>query len=131
MTTKRTNTEAGVPYEVGPTLQWPASASDIGLAAVAGAGATINSNVIPSYGWQKGGVGMLSDQAVTLTVQRYLDAAGQIPVGAAITGNLSANVAGSVSWSDGIPYGSFQVSVHNAGGTPANLSKVLALVQSG
>ena len=84
----------------------------------------VTSGPVNTQGLTRGAVGMKSDQAVTLSVQRYIDAAGLVPLGAAITVALAANVANSVNWTDGAPATSIVITVTNAGGTQANLINV-------
>lgn len=98
--------------------------TSIGLATPVGDGATGVSNVINTQGLFKGSAGLISDHAGTLKVQRYADAAGLIPVGAALTVALVASVGNAVGWSDGLPCGSIQVSVINAAGAVANLTNI-------
>lgn len=131
MTTVKTNLEAGVAHDVGSALQCSFTPAALGLATTVPNGGSVQSSVMPSNGWQKGAVGLKSTQAGNLTVQRYLDAAGTIPVGAAITAALSANTAGYVSWNDGLVFGSFQVTVSNSGGSNATISSALLVLQAG
>lgn len=118
------------PHEQGESLQCFVLASVHALAGPIAASGNVKSAVIPTYGWQKGGIGVTSSQAGQLSVQRYLDAAGTIPVGAPITASLTAGMAAAVTWSDGLPFGSIQAEVTNTGGSPANLTNVTVLLQS-
>jgi hypothetical protein len=92
-----------------------------GLPAQVAANATANSNVINTNGLTKGSAGLVSDHAGTLQVQRYVDANGQVALGALITDNTSPY---SVAWSDGLPCGSIVVSFVNTAGAVANLSNI-------
>lgn len=87
-----------------------------------GAGLTGTSGVINSQGLGKGAVGLQSDHAGTLNVQRYIDAAGVIPLGAVITVAVVAATPVGVSWADGLPAGSIVVSFVNSAGAVANLT---------
>lgn len=98
--------------------------ANVGLPAQVPATGNISSSIITTSGLTRGAVGMKSSQAVTLSVQRYIDAAALVPLGAAITVALTANVANSVNWTDGAPANSIVITVSNAGGTAANLSNV-------
>jgi hypothetical protein len=106
-------------YTQGPTMF--ISAAAIGLLTPVAISATNSSLVINTQGLSKGSVGIVSDHLGTLSVQRYVDAGGVLPVGAAITDNTSPY---AVSWVDGIPCGSIVVSFINTAGAVANLSSI-------
>ena len=104
------------------------SASTIGLSTPVAAGATGNSNVIPTNGQTRGAVGLQSSHAGTLNVQRYVDAKGVIPLGAVITTAVVAATPISVNWADGIPSGSLVMSFVNSSGAVANLTDITVLL---
>ncbi len=131
MTTVNTNEQAGIPHDIGPALQYPIPAATLSLAVSVPSAGSVQSAILGSYGWQKGSVGVKSTQAGTLSVQRFLDAAGAIPIGAPISAVLIGGTANSVSWTDGIPYASFKITVSNSGGSAATLSNVAVLLQAG
>lgn len=90
----------------------------------------VSSSVFSILGWPNGAVGVTSTQAGTLTVQRYLDAAGTLPLGAVITASLTANTAASVSWADGLPAQSIKITVSNSSASAAaTISGVVVIVQ--
>ena len=64
-------------------------------------------------------IALTSDHVVTITIQRYLDAAGLIPVGAAATQATTANVAGYCATSATIPAFYFGFTIANASGSTA------------
>lgn len=119
-----------------PQPLWLIPAATIGLAATVPISGTINSLVIvtggpTNGGWQAGGVGLSSSQAGLLKVQRFLDAAGLIPMGAVIQGTLVAATPLSVSWADNLPFQSMQITVTNSSGSvAATLTNVTAVLQS-
>ena len=117
--------------EEGSALQWQIPSAAHNLVGPVPNGGNILSPVIPAPGWQKGAVGLTSTQAGQISVQRYIDAAGTVPVGAPLTAALVATVANWVSWQDGVPYGSFRITVTNTGGAPATLTNVAVLLQTG
>ena len=82
---------------------------------------TYNTDLMPG-GF--GGVifGLTSSQIVTITIQRYADLAGAIPVGPLSTQALTAATAGWTGFADGLPYLSFNCSIINASGSTANLT---------
>lgn len=125
------NEETSAPVEQAGSVQAVIAAAVHGLASAIAAAGNIKSNVIKTLGWQKGGVGLTSSQAGVLSVQRYLDQAGTIPVGAAITANLTAATAAAVTWSDGLPCQSIQIEVTNSSGsTAAVLTGTTVLLQA-
>jgi hypothetical protein len=99
-----------------------------GLPAQLNASQTLTSNPVVTGGLTRGAVGIQSDHAATLNVQRYIDAAGLVPIGAVITVALVANAPNAVSWNDGIPCGSVTVQVANSAGAVANLTNLTLLL---
>lgn len=91
-----------------------------GFPAQVADGATYNSDLLPANGPLA--VGLTSDHAATLNVQRYADLNGSTPVGALLTAALSANTPGYVSAEDGMPYLSYNVQIVNSGGAVANIT---------
>jgi len=88
-------------------------------------GGTVTSAVISTRGLSRGAVGLKSDHGGTLTVTRYVDAQGLVPLNAGPAAlAIAANVANSVGWSDGLPCGSIQIKFVNNAGAVANLSEV-------
>lgn len=131
MSVQASHEEASSPHEQGESLQCFVAAAIHGLAAPVPISGNIKSAIVPTYGWQKGGVGLKSTQAGEISVQRYLDQAGNVPVGAAVTAALTANQAAAATWSDGLPFGSLQVTVTNTSASAAaDLSDVTVLLQS-
>ena len=123
--------QTSAPYDVGAAEQCFVAAGVHGIAGPIAASGNVKSNVIRTLGWQKGGIGLVSTQAGQISIQRYLDQAGTILVGAAITQALTANTAASATWSDGLPCGSVQITVTNSSGsTAATLSSITVLLQS-
>lgn len=114
----------------GPKLQKFLTAADIGLSTSVAASGSSTSSLIQSNGYGAFAVGVTSSQAGTLTVQRYLDAAGTVPQGAALTASLTAGTAAVVNATDGVPFVSFSVSVSNSGTSAATLSNVGLLLQA-
>lgn len=123
---------SGVGYERGATQQVLLTAAQMVLAlSVPASGGTVQSALLQMNGWQRFSIGLTSSQAGTLSVQRYLDVAGTIPQGAAVTAALTAATAAVVNaGSDLAPCASVQVTVSNSGGSPATLSNVGAILQS-
>lgn len=116
----RTQADVHTPVDSGPLLQAYLTGTDIGLTAPG------TSQLIASGGYPKFAVGATNSVAGSINVQRYLDAAGTIPQGAALTTSLSAGVAGVLNANDGLPFQSFTVNITGAG----TLSGVAVLMQS-
>lgn len=116
--------------ETGPAFQYLLTATFLGLNAVVPASGQLQSAVLPSGGYQKIAVGLTSSQTGNLTLQRFLDAAGAVKQGAAITAALTAATAAVVNANDGLPFASYQVTVSNTGGSNANLTGVGGILQS-
>ena len=102
---------------VSPPTPFPATIAD---------GATWSSNLIPSA---FGGViaGATSDHAATLTIQRYADLAGLVPVGPLSSQAMTAATPAWTGAADGLPYLSFAVSIINSAGSVANITNVQIL----
>lgn len=116
--------------DVGPKLQKFLTAADIGLSTSIAASGTNLSNLIVSNGYGAFAVGVTSSQAGTLTIQRYLDAEGTIAQGAPLTASLTAATSAVVNATDGVPFGSFMVSVSNSGTATATLTNAGVLLQA-
>ncbi|MDR6381825.1 hypothetical protein [Paraburkholderia caribensis] len=130
MTTRADNT--GLGGEQGPSLQCPITAAQLGLAAQVPASGQLQSGILLSNGWKYFALGLKSTQAGAVTIQRFLDAAGTVAIGAPVTAALTANTAQTVSigTADTLPFMSYQVTVTNTGGSPATLSNVAGLLQA-
>ncbi len=115
----KTQTDVHTPVDSGPLLQVFLSATELGLSAPG------TSPLILAGGYPRLSVGATSSVAGSISVQRYLDAAGTIPQGPALTQALTAATAGVLNATDGLPFQSFTVTI--TGGT---LSNVGALLQS-
>ncbi len=121
------------PADNGPTLQVSKAAgdADVGLTLTpVPNGGSVTSQPVPSGGYKSLSVGLKSTQPGAINVQRYLDAAGTIPVGAVATAALVANTANSVSIADGIPFLSFTIQVTNTGASPGTISNFALLLQA-
>lgn len=102
---------------VTPPTPFPASIAD---------GATWSSDLIPAA---LGGViaGVTSSHAATLTIQRYADLAGLVPVGPLLSQALSAATPAWTGVADGLPYLSFAVSIVNSAGAAAAITNAAIL----
>ena len=93
----------------------PLSQSD--LPANIAANGTYTSPLILADGFYNLIVGATSDRAGALNVQRYIDEAGLVPVGAADTIALVANTAKVLKINDSVPFGSYKVIITNTDGS--------------
>ncbi|MCM2547638.1 hypothetical protein [Burkholderia glumae] len=128
--TQRTDI-SGVGGELGPALQCLQSAAQLGLTGTVPANGSLAGPALVSNGWKLFSVGLKSSQAGQISVQRFLDLAGTVPQGAAVTASLTANTAASATvGTDGLPFASVQVTVTNSSGSAATLSAVQGLFQA-
>lgn len=116
--------------DCGPKLQAFLTPADLGLTTTVAASGNTQSSVMPSNGYAAFAFGVTSTQAGTVSIQRYLDAEGTVKQGAALTASLTANTAAVVNADDGVPFGSFQVTVSNSGASAATLSNAGLLLQA-
>lgn len=117
------NTAYVTPRGVGPVLQNNPTPPTPAPATIAAAGTWV-SGVIPSDGYKALAVGATLSQAGSISIQRYLDVAGLIPVGAPITAALVASTPNAATVNDGVAYAAFQITITNSGGSTGNLTNV-------
>lgn len=123
------------PFATGPAAQvdlstWAGlSAAGVPGATIAG-GANFTSSPIQVPGYRNLAVGARLSQTGTITIQRYLDKAGQVPVGALISVSLVANTSNWATVNDGLPFQSFVFVIANTSGSLGNLDRFAALVQA-
>lgn len=97
------------PVDSGPLVQAFLSGTQLGLTAP---GTTA---LIPAGGYPKIAIGATNSVAGSISVQRYIDAAGLIPQGVALTQSLTAGTAGVLNINDGAPFQSFTITISGAG----------------
>lgn len=94
-------------------------------------GTTWSSGVFSMNGFNQAVAAILANQILTVTVQRYMNSAGTLPVGAAGTLTSTANTAGYTSTlSVGVPATHLKVTVANASGDTAIVSAFAIGLQS-
>lgn len=101
------------PVDSGPLVQAFLSGAQLGLTAP-GASALIQAG-----GYPKLAIGATSSATGSISVQRYIDAAGTIPQGAALTQALTAATPGVLNVTDGLAFQSFTITI--VGGTLSNV----------
>jgi len=124
------------PAAQGPTLQadlsaWAGLAAGGAPVSILAAG-TYQSNVIQNNGFRSIGIGVKSTQAGALTIQRFLDRAGTVPIGAPVVaaGGLLANTSNWATVNDNLPFASFSFSITNTGGSTATISNFACLLSA-
>lgn len=108
------------PVDSGPLLQAFLNATELGLTTPG------TSPLMMSGGYPNLSVGATNSVAGSIVVQRYLDEAGTIPQGPALSQSLTAGTPGVLNVNDGAPFQSFTVQITGAG----TLTNVGALLQS-
>lgn len=120
------------PVAIGPIAQ-----ADLSTSATIGPGPTTvaasgswASYVTPTDGYKVIAVGVTSSQAGQLSVQRYLDTAGLVAQGAAVTAALTAATPAVVNCTDGAPCQSFKITITNTGGSTATITNFACLLNA-
>lgn len=122
--------EQQLPVAQGPCVQSQVPAAMLAMPATIAGNGSITSGLISSDGYQKISVGLLSDQNGSLSIIRYLDDAGTIAQTAATPVAVVGGTAALCNVTDGLPFACFKITLTNTSGTIANVSKVIALLQS-
>jgi hypothetical protein len=122
--------QPGLDVAQGPSVQSLVPASVHGLASSIAASGNTASNLIVSDGYKSLAVGVTSSQNGQIQVQRYLDDAGTVKQGAAVTASLTGGTAGVCNVTDGNPFASYTVTITNTGGGTANLTNLAILQQA-
>jgi hypothetical protein len=91
------------------------------------AAGTYDSGVMGGSGYNRLAAAVTSSQNGVLSITRYIDAAGTIPIGTVATQALTAGTPGWTWINDGMPFASWRVTVTNPGGTPANITNAALL----
>jgi hypothetical protein len=127
------NNQYWEPFANGPVAQTDISAwtglNPVPPATIAAAG-NWTSAVIVADGFKAIGIGVLSTQAGAITIQRYLDRAGLVPVGSLLSAAITGGTAQSLTVNDGVPFQSFKASITNTGASPANISNFCCLLNA-
>lgn len=121
------------PFSTGPVAQadlsaWPGLSATGVPGATIGAGGNFTSIPIICPGWRSIAVGARLSQVGTITIQRYLDRLGVVPVGALVSASLVANTSNWATVNDGLAFQSFIFAINNTSGSLGNLDRFAALV---
>lgn len=126
------NTQYWEPTATGPLFQVDLTAATLvppPPATIAAAG-NFTSNVINADGFRAIAAAVTSSQVGAISIQRYIDKAGTIAQGAAISTSLVASTPAVVNSNDGLPFQSFTVKITNTGGATANISNFALLLNA-
>lgn len=93
-----------------------------------GGGDSWVSGVMSGLGYAALAAACTLTQAGTLSIQRYIDMAGTIAIGAAITQEISASTPATVSVNDGLPFATWIVTITNTSGSSGTLTDVALLM---
>lgn len=117
------------PVANGPVAQIELVAADAALfgatlptTGTIAASSNWTSAAVISDGFKSISVGAKSTQTGAINIQRYIDRAGTIPVGAVVTAALTANTAQWASVNDGVAFQSFTVQITNTGASAATVT---------
>lgn len=107
-----------VPVLNGGTITNPGTVTLPGTIAASG---TFVSSVLPTFDLPHVAVSAKMDQAGTLSVQRYLDGAGTLPAGAAVTAAMTKNTLASIDNLGTVISQSMTVPIVNSATVAANV----------
>ncbi|MBV8061634.1 MAG: hypothetical protein JO253_08950 [Alphaproteobacteria bacterium] len=116
------------PYARWSVEQAPVPATTHNLPTSIAASGTVQTSLIVTEGFTLISAGLTSTQAGTLSIQRYLDAGGAVPQGAAVSVALTATSAANLDVLDGKPFASFILTVTNSNGSSAATLNNFALL---
>lgn len=130
MSTVNNTSDAG--FNVGSSLQLPLLPANtfLGLGTSVPGTSSVVSALVYTGGYKTFAFGTTSSQAGSVSIQRFIDAAGLIPQGAALTVSLSSATAAVLNSVDGFPFQSLQVTVNNSAGSAATLTHTMLLLQA-
>ena len=117
------------PVATGPVAQADLTAVAAVPATIAGSG-TFTSALMYADGFKAIACGVTLSQNGTLQIKRYIDAAGNVEQTDATATALTAATAGLFNVNDGLPFQSFKVVIVNSGGTTANVTNFVLLLNA-
>ena len=109
------------PHAIGPVMQTNPNPPTAVPETIAADG-TYDVGLMNSDGYKVLAVGATLSQPGSIVVQRYIDLAGQVAQGSALTAALTAAEPGVVNATDNAPFASFNVLIVNSGSVAAELS---------
>jgi len=118
------------PFARTSEQQAPVPQSAHNLPASIAASGSAQTSLIVTEGFTLISAGITASQNGTLSIQRYLDAAGTVPQGAAVSVVITASTAANLDVLDGKPFASFKLTVTNASGSVSNITAFALLLQT-
>lgn len=115
---------------VGPANQTQVPASVHNLPSSIAPDASTASNLIVAEGYTKIAVGLTLTQNGSVSIQRFLDPAGTVPIGSPSVQALTAGQNASLTVNDGQLFSSFQVIVLNSANATAYIANLAIAVAS-
>lgn len=125
-----TQVNCNTPVDMGAPLQVELLPDTINLDTDVAAGSSSVSEIICTGGYKSFTFACKSTQTGNISIQRYVDQQATIPMGAALTGSLTANTDTVVTNVDGKPFQSMIITVENSSGSAAVLSNTMLLLQA-
>jgi hypothetical protein len=130
MSNATSQVDVHTPFDAGPALQFLMLPTALNLSTSVPANNNVVSNVIITNGYKALSFACTSSQTGSVSIQRYLDSAGTILQGAALTVSLSAATAAVLNNSDNAPFQSLKITVNNSAGSIATLTNCALLLQA-
>ncbi|WP_293857239.1 hypothetical protein [uncultured Alsobacter sp.] len=116
------------PGAYGPVVQcYPAA---VAPGASIPASSSYDSGILCADGFKAIGAAIKMNQAGTLTITRYLDAAGALPQGAPSSVAITANTQATLNITDNLPFAYFRVQIANSAGSVATIANFAFLMNA-
>jgi hypothetical protein len=116
---------------VGPGWLKETSPPAAPFPAVIAANGSWSSGVLPLLGYSGISASVTSNESGAISIQRYLDRAGSIKVGTAVSQAITAGTPATVSVNDGLPALYFQVTITNGSGSSSAATSGIAIILTG
>lgn len=131
MPTQMTQNQVNTPVDIGPVLQVPLTAQQIGLATSIPASSEV-STLLQTAGYKRFSIGVQSTQDGVLTIERFMDQEGIISQDndTDYTAPIVADELVNINLTDDKPFQSIKITVSNSSGSTATLSPFLVLLQA-
>lgn len=118
------------PFAKSYLQQEPVPAATHNLPASIAASGAAQTSLIVTEGFTLISAGITASQNGSMSIQRYLDAGGTVPQGAAVSVSLAANTAANLDVLDGKPFASFILTVTNSSGSASAIGNFALLLQA-
>lgn len=117
-------------FSVGAAPQQPVPQAVHNLPSSLGGLASAMSTLIVVHGYNRIALGFIASQPGSYQIQRYIDEAGIVPQDQALGGTFNAGQPTSLNSTDNLPFGSFQITITNAGADTCYLTNLALMVQA-